>query len=1033
MSKSSGMSAGAVLRHSALALAVSLACAGGVMAQSAEGSLTGQSKAGATVIVVNLESGQQRTVSAGRDGQFYFSKLQPGKYRVTADGISREVQIIIGSGSSVSLLNAELERVDVVGNRQRSIDVNSVESSTVFTAEQLRSLPVARSIEAVAQLAPGVNKGDGGLGSGNLPVFSGASVAENGYYINGFDVTNIRNFLSYASLPFDAIAQQQIKSGGYGAEYGRSLGGVLSLVTKRGTNEWKGGASVYWNPDFLRATGTDVLDYNTDNASPLTKKLAYTRFTSANKTDQLSYNLYLGGPIIKDKLFVFGLIEGRDNKLDRYSSTSSYHETSNVPNGMIKLDFAPDERNQFELTAISAKSRSTRDTYLHNKLADAPAGTSVDVLNDSRWYMTSHLTNNYGPLDRGVTEGGSTVLIGKYTVFASDNLTLSLLGGKVDNKQDRTFYSQDIVPGCPRVYDPFPTIVGCWNPALAVTERDTKAPRFDTDERRAFRLDAEYVLGNHTLRAGYDAVKFTSSAAGSTYIGGTGQYWRYFDSGTGAKPNLVPKGQQYVREWFSASTSGTYEVRNTAAYLEDSWKVDKNWLLYGGLRNETFDNRTGDGTSFVKATKLLAPRFGASWDVNGDASLKVYGNAGRYYIPVASNTNIRISRAEAFAEAFYTFTGKDPKTGAPLGLKKDSETGTRELHAADPATLSDTKLKPMYQDEMILGLQKALNKDWTVGVKGVLRKVKNGMDDFCGGLPQKQWAQDNGYKKYVGKVEPTCIIINPGRDVSLKLDLENDGNLKQVTIPAKYFDMLAYKRNYKALEFSLDKRFDGQWSLGGSYVWSKQTGTAEGYVQSDLNQVDAGATQDFDFASFTHGSDGPGPNDRRHVLKAYGVYQLSDSWRVGGNVIASAGRPTSCNGFVPNTVADYAKTDQHQGSKDYGSASSYYCLGDDKKTHLTQRGTMGNTPWTYSANLNIAFMPALADGKLTFQLDVFNLFNAQRYTEVNQGKDFSRANTDLQYSAKPADQASVKFNPNYRQPTDFQAPRSARITARYEF
>ncbi len=92
---------------------------------------------------------------------------------------------------------------------------------------------MARDINAIAILAPGVVRGDPDLGGGSLPSFAGASVAENGYYINGFDVTNIRNFLSYSNLPFEAIGAQQVKSGGYGAEYGRSLGGVISIVTKR--------------------------------------------------------------------------------------------------------------------------------------------------------------------------------------------------------------------------------------------------------------------------------------------------------------------------------------------------------------------------------------------------------------------------------------------------------------------------------------------------------------------------------------------------------------------------------------------------------------------------------------------------------------------------------------------------------------------------------------------------------------------------------------------------------------------------------
>lgn len=60
----------------------------------------------------------------------------------------------------------------------------------------------------------------------------------------------------------------------------------------------------------------------------------------------------------------------------------------------------------------------------------------------------------------------------------------------------------------------------------------------------------------------------------------------------------------------------------------------------------------------MKAKNLLAPRFGASWNVFGDSTLKVYANVGRYYIPVASNTNIRATRLEVATEDHYFFNGK---------------------------------------------------------------------------------------------------------------------------------------------------------------------------------------------------------------------------------------------------------------------------------------------------------------------------------------------------------------------------------------
>ena len=91
-----------------------------------------------------------------------------------------------------------------------------------------------QDIAAVALLAPGVVAATGS----NFVSFGGSSGAENAYFINGYPVTNPLNNLGYKSLPFRAIDQEQVLTGGYGAEFGRSTGGVINIVTKRGSNEW---------------------------------------------------------------------------------------------------------------------------------------------------------------------------------------------------------------------------------------------------------------------------------------------------------------------------------------------------------------------------------------------------------------------------------------------------------------------------------------------------------------------------------------------------------------------------------------------------------------------------------------------------------------------------------------------------------------------------------------------------------------------------------------------------------------------------
>lgn len=996
-------------RLSALAIAVGLLSSSGSFAQSAEGSIYGRAAAGTTITIVNVETGLKRQVTVESGGNFNFSKLPPGRYQVSAAGQAREVVVGIGSGTEVRLDTQALERVDIIGSRIRSaIDVSSVETNTVFSSEQLRALPVVRNVNSVALLAPGVVKGDPGLGDGGIPSFGGASVAENGYYINGFDVTNIRNFISYANLPFDAIEQQQIKTGGYGAEYGRSLGGVVSILTKRGTNDWKGGAAIYYEPNSLRSKGKNVKDLDPDHNTDFQN---YTLFDEAHKQTNLNYNAYVSGPLIKDRLFVFGLIEGRGDTEDFFRQGNSEHRKSNKPNGMIKLDWSINDSHSLEFTGITNKKRYSITDY-----------------NDQ---TTPFATSHQGTGVSSTITQGADVSILKYTGYLTENLTVSALLGRVNSQDPLTKGARTLGQDCPVVLDVDLTEIGCWSkPFPGPTVRDPSAPEADTDKRTASRIDLEYTLGDHTIRGGYDAQKFDSvHGGGSSYSGG--YYYRYFVSASGTVngvANAVAPGSQYVRRREYTTTGGTFSVENTALYVEDSWKLDRNWLLYGGLRSESFNNKNADGVSFVKADNLLAPRLGFSWNVNGDSSLKVYGNAGRYFIPVASNTNIRATGAEKYEQRFYTFTSRDPRTQGPVGLSA-SDIGVPQIvsdgHLPDPATIADTKLQPMNQDEYILGFQKALTKDLSFGMKATHRKVNDGMDDTCGRYAQKNWAIENGYADYDASTSPQCIVVNPGRDVHIKLDLHGDGNLTAVTIPAKYWGLAKYERTYDALELSLEKPFNGRWGGQASYTWSKSKGTAEGYVQSTLQQEDAGLTQDFDFGSFTDGANGYLPNDRRHVIKVFGNYQVMDQLRLGANLTISSGRPLSCIGFVPSTVPDFNQVDGTSGSGDYTSASSYYCINPSTgKSQLMSRGSAGRTPWTGQLDMQLAYMPKIGRGKLTLQVDVFNVLNSQRVTRMNEVADYSRATTSA---------VEGKLNPNYRNPTNFQDGRSVLFTGRYEF
>src|SRR5690606_35020821 len=120
-------------------------------------------------------------------------------------------------------------------------------------------------------LAPGAIPGAGGY-FGNLVSFGGSGVSENAYYINGYFSGEPLSNLGGFSLPFGTIDQQETYIGGYSAKYGRSAGGVISQIGKRGTNDWTFGGLVVFAPKSLREDNDDLhfpdIDLSGANANP---------------------------------------------------------------------------------------------------------------------------------------------------------------------------------------------------------------------------------------------------------------------------------------------------------------------------------------------------------------------------------------------------------------------------------------------------------------------------------------------------------------------------------------------------------------------------------------------------------------------------------------------------------------------------------------------------------------------------------------------------------------------------------------------
>ena len=331
---------------SAAICALVLTVSNPVFAQSTSGAVRGtvQGASNGTVVeVIDTSRGTARSETTGNDGEFRIDGLAPGVYEVRvlqngAEVDTLQVQVSIGSATTVNLATTTtmINEIVTTGSRRAAVDTSIAESGLIMSADLLLEMPIKRDLTSVALLAPGASAGDNRFG--NLASFGGASVAENTSFINGLNTTNFRTGVGFSQVPFEFYDTLQIKTGGYAAKYGRSLGGVMNATAKSGSNEWDFGVNTYYNDNRLKT-------------SPDT-------YSAANRLDEdtsTTADIYASGPIIKDRLFFYALYSD-DSQEQRYAGLQSGRDYDyNVDEGFwgVKLDGYITPNHHVEYTAFS--------------------------------------------------------------------------------------------------------------------------------------------------------------------------------------------------------------------------------------------------------------------------------------------------------------------------------------------------------------------------------------------------------------------------------------------------------------------------------------------------------------------------------------------------------------------------------------------------------------------------------------------------------------------------------------------------------
>ena len=933
--------------------------------------------ANAAVTLTSKALGISRTATTNANGQFSATGLQPGEYTVLvkASGFSDftgSATIVISQevryDYALTAVGASPSVVVVKGKRVRQDFTKTTTGLTVDLDTLVSQQPIARSLNAVTLLAPTVTKGQ--TGNGNFQKsssFGGGSVAENAYYIDGLNITNPDTYVGGNQVPFDFYKTIEVKTGGYAAEFGRATGGVVNATTKSGTNDFMFAIHGNYQPKDLRAKQVDTYSY----------KGAF------DQQQNNSLSVEMGGPIIKDHLFAYGLYQMNDQLTDTGNfRTGAYTELKDKDPFMgFKLDGYLTADQHLSLTYFDTSRTEIGDLYdFDGTTIGAKSDRTVETLGGKSWVL------NY---NGKVTDWFSVSAAVGDTKDADDFVPGNLTDYNVTSTYDST-----------GAYTGGASTISKGQPSLSVT--------YDDVERKFYRFDGDIrfnALGRHHVRFGYDHEE-NSMFKVSTLVGTQPVSYAYEPAPENDSIDVGDQDPTKVLHAIYEYLGGTVSAVNSAYYIQDSWDITQNFNLQIGLRNDDFSQNNLSGEKYLNLKNNIGPRLGFAWlPAGGDGKWKVYGSYGANFIPPAMNLGYR-GRDLYYEELFDAPAGGwviDPTTGLPSsvgaphpyadqgyttpcpssniasapGLSSvTSGVAACNVHGngSQEGATSKTQigLKATREDEIILGTTYRYNDLWSFGLSYVNRDLKQISEDSDFQDAIIRYLDSNGLNSTIykdGTITNSYYVWNVGDHgvtINLKQPLTGETEARTITLTA---DQLGHyhnpTRNYQALVFDFKRDFDGKWGLQGSYTWSRSYGNYEGTVKSEVGnsqQDDAGATIAFDSPGFEDNATGLLPNDRTHTLKVWGSYAFTENFMMGANVIVQSPAHFSCLGFHP--------TDPYAGS--YGPYS-HYCDGKP-----AEQGKGNKSDWTKNLDLSMRYtVPEkyAVGGKLVLRADLFNVFD----------------------------------------------------------